>query len=324
MHKSFSKKTPAGYILTFLLLYIIFLLVLNPDKYIQSVYNGLILFAVNVLPALFPFFFLTKLLTYAGNVEWLTNIMRKPVKKLFKMPPQFSYIFFISILSGYPVGAKLVSETTQGDKNSLTRLAAVCSTSGPVFITGTVGFSMLRDKNAGFILYAAHIISVLIFALFSGLFIKNTNAAVYQKNTELSGNALSESVYGSVISILIVGGFVSLFYMFIDMLLNTAGGIVNLTYITGSFIPFDTVKGLITGIIEVTRGCRDISTVGAPLNIKMCLCCFLITFGGFCVMLQGFTFLGNSISRRKFILYKFIQGLIALLICFILCLIFKI
>jgi sporulation integral membrane protein YlbJ len=250
--------------------------------------------------------------------------MRKPVKKLFKMPPQFSYIFFMSILSGYPVGAKLVSETTRADKNSLTRLAAACSTSGPVFITGTVGFSMLKDKNAGFILYAAHIISVLLFALFSGLFIKDANAAVHEKNTELSSNSLSESVYGSVISILIVGGFISLFYMFIDILLNTAGVIISLTDITGSSLPFDTIKGLITGIMEVTRGCRDISAAGASLNIKMCLCCFLITFGGLCVMLQSFTFLGKSISRPKFVLYKFVQGLIAVLICFLLCLIFKI
>jgi hypothetical protein len=57
MDKSFSKKAVYGYIISFFLLYVIFLLVLNPEKYINSVYRGMLMFALNVLPALFPFFF---------------------------------------------------------------------------------------------------------------------------------------------------------------------------------------------------------------------------------------------------------------------------
>lgn len=328
MYISFYKKNTLKYIITFLLLYVIFLFVFNPDKYITSVYNGFIMFAVNVLPALFPFFFLTKLLTYTGNVSFITDIMKKPVNKLFKLPAHFSYIFFMSILSGYPVGAKLVSETTQGNKSAVTRLAAVCSTSGPVFIIGTIGFAMLGNKLAGFIIYASHIISVLIFAAISGLFCKNNNTTYKQPPAALSEKALSDSVYGSIMSILTVGGFIALFYMFIDMLGSFIlyGGIENLISqgFTAIGLPNKLGSGLLSGLIEATRGCNEISLSSAPITATLCLMSFLITFGGMCIMLQSFAFLGKKISYIKFIMYKFIQGLIAAGLCIIICAIFSI
>jgi len=303
------------------------LLVFNPEKYILSVYNGFLMFALNVLPALFPFFFLTKLLTSIGTVNSITSFMKKPVKKILKMPSCFSYIFFLSILSGYPVGAKLVSEVAQGDKHSVTRLAAVCSTSGPVFIVGTVGFSMLGCKNAGFVLYSAHICAVVLFALISALFVKNKNEISYNPPVP-NDKALSESIYNSVISILIVGGFIALFYMFIDML-----GSMFIYGLADSFfsklfmlagLPEELCKGFLNGITEITRGCNDISKATAPLNFKLCFCAFIVTFGGLCITMQSLAFLKGKILIKRYLVYKFIQSVMAAVICFIMCIIFNI
>lgn len=331
MNKSLYKTDLKSRFITILLLFIIAMFLINPEKYTSSVYNGMLLFVVNVLPALFPFFFLTKLLTSVGNVGSMTAFMQKPVKKILKMPPQFTYIFFMSILSGYPIGAKLVSEisTKNSNKTSVTRLASVCSTSGPIFIIGTIGFSMLNNKNAGFILYASHILAVLLFAFISGFFFKKNEVSFSTLKTDVCNDKiLSESIYSSVISIMMVGGFISVFYMFIDML----GSMVLFSFtqnllshiFTAINLPSDISQGFLNGFVEITRGCRDISFSSAPLNIKLCFCAFMVTFSGLCIFMQTFAFLSGKIKYLLFIAFKFIQSVSAALICFLLCLVFNI
>ena len=43
--------------------FMIILVLLDPDTYVQSAYTGLLLFGTKVAPALFPFFFFTGILT---------------------------------------------------------------------------------------------------------------------------------------------------------------------------------------------------------------------------------------------------------------------
>ncbi|MDD4003441.1 MAG: hypothetical protein PHE12_04515, partial [Clostridia bacterium] len=217
-----NKKSDKSLIITLIIMVIIIMFIINPQKYSKSVLNGITLFALNVLPSLLPFFFLTKLLTSLVNIDLLTHFLRRPLKKVFKLPPQFAYIMFISMISGYPIGANLVGElcARDKDKNRVTRLAAVSSTSGIIFVTGTIGGAMLGNKNAALLLYAAHISAALLFAFISGLFVKNKN--IYYGNgnfnNNFSDNALSQSVYSAVVSVLSVGVLIAVFYMLTDML----------------------------------------------------------------------------------------------------------
>ena len=314
-----------GFVLTLLLLYVIAAFALFPERYLSSVKNGLYLFSSCVLPVLFPFFFLTKLLTSVGNVGFIANIFRKPCQKFFKMPPVFSYVFFMSALSGYPVGAKLTSELlTQGDKAANTRLAAICSTSGPVFILSTVGFSMLGEKGAGLLILCSHLLAVLTFALASAPFSKRLPpAALDYVPSKASDHALSESVYSSVISILMVGGFITLFYTFTDMIASTfllkLPGALLFEAISALNLPADLFRGVFSGMVEMTRGCREISSSLVPFYLKVCCCAFSVTFGGACVILQSFAFLSGKIRCGLFILYKLLKAALSFIICLGLC-----
>ncbi len=330
--KTYIKKTGGfkGFALTLLLLYIIAAFALFPERYLNSVKNGLYLFSTCVLPALFPFFFLTKLLTAAGNVSFISNLFKKPCRKLFKMPPVFSYVFFMSALSGYPVGAKLSSELMpDGDRTANTRLAAICSTSGPVFILGTVGFSMLGGKGAGLLILCSHLLAVLTFALANAPFVKRAEPAASDYVPQnASDNVLSESVYSSVISILMVGGFITLFYTFIDMLASTflfkLSGALFFDALSALNLPADLFRRVFSGLMEMTRGCREIADSLVPFYLKVCCCAFTVTFGGACVMLQSFAFLSGKIRCGLFILYKLLQAALSFIICLCLCGLFNI
>ena len=91
-------------------LIIILFLIINPNKYINSAFNGILIWAKAVLPSLFPFFFLTKLLTELGGIKILANSLQKFMQKCFHVNGIGSYVFLTSIMSGYPVGAKITSE----------------------------------------------------------------------------------------------------------------------------------------------------------------------------------------------------------------------
>lgn len=75
-----------------------------------------------------------------------------------------AYAFIMGIISGYPVGAKIVTEFRKnGDcsKAEAERLLAFTNNSGPLFIIGTIGISMFGDTlirattfyNSSFSLY---------------------------------------------------------------------------------------------------------------------------------------------------------------------------
>ena len=70
----------------------------------------------------------------------------------------------MGIISGYPVGAKVVCNLYDNkicSKSEAERLIAFTSNSGPIFILGSVGISLLGNAQIGKILLIAHILSSL-------------------------------------------------------------------------------------------------------------------------------------------------------------------
>lgn len=286
-------------VLSVLVLIAIVLLIINPQNNMNACLTGIQVWATSVLPALFPFFFFTKMLTELGFVEKLSSGIAPITKKLFHTPGISGYIYLMSILSGYPVGAKLTADFYE--KNLISygqarRIITFTSTSGPLFIIGTVGIGMFVNKTVGFIILISHFLG----AILNGLVYRNVG---YKKEKETPikllssppNNMLEECMLGSIKSIFIVGGYVAIFFMVITMLnsyyiLTPFNKLLEI--ITFHQIPSGAIQGFTNGIIELTRGCLDLSKV-ANGNLKMLtiLASALVSFGGFSIHAQAFTFL---------------------------------
>ncbi len=289
-----------------IILLLIFVIILNPKAYISSTANGIAVWATVVLPSLLPFFFLTKLLINFKMVYRVSGFFSFITKKFYNCPSISSYIFFMSVISGYPVGAKLISEFHKNgsiDDGEAHRLISFCSTSGPMFIIGSIGASLFLDKTAGIIIFISHILSSLL------------NGIIYRKYKFTKGNlalpkiksdevVLSECMYNTIISVLTVGGFIAISFTAIEIMLN-----LNL------FKPFEFIvdfllkpfnlsvgKELFTGIIEVTRGCVDIANLGLKPALFIPIVTGLVSFGGLSIHLQSYTFLQDCKIKYKFFL----------------------
>jgi sporulation integral membrane protein YlbJ len=320
------KKT--YFFITIFIFFIIFAIIISPQNYIAAFSQGLNTWAKILLPTIFPLIFFTKLLTDLGSLNAVSNKMGF-TQKLWRAPPISAYAFMVSILSGYPVGAKVVSDLYSDgfiSKHDAIKMCTFTSNSGPMFIYGSVGVGMLFSQTVGLIMLISHILS----AVLNGIFYRNYKP-FNQSETSFSLNikpqfSLSSSMTDSILSILLIGGFVSIFFVVIE-LINQIGLFIPLSSFLSGIFNCDSqiFMGLFNGIIEMTHGCLDITSLNLPLGITAVVCTGLITFGGIATMLQAFAFLQKiGISFRFFLTQKITQTIFACMICALLVLVLQI
>jgi len=323
-------KDKNGILLGCVAIFVMVMLAINPDKYMQSCLNGINIWGISVLPALFPFFFFSGLLTKLQVLDLLDNKLSKIMQKTFHTSGSSGIIYLISIISGYPVGAKMTSDLYQKGvftTNEVVRINAFASTSGPLFIIGAVGVGMLCNHALGVILLVAHLLGALLNGLLYRNYHYDKTKCINIQNTQSLNTSISSTLYDSIISILVVGGYIVIANILIDMLatigvidifanfINTIAKCFGFNYNLGT--------GISSGIFEITRGCKELSSASLPTHTVAPLICGLISWGGISIHLQALTFLQKcNIKASFYMLQKFTQALISTIICWILCIIF--
>ena len=313
------KKIPLNIILSLLILAVIILFVMRPKVGMQACFDGVSVWAKSLLPALFPFFILTGLLTHLGVVEKLSKKISKLTSVVFGCSGVSSYVYLMSILSGYPVGAKITADlylnNTITSKEAI-KITTFTSTSGPLFIIGTVGIAMFNSFYLGLIVLIAHFVG----AILNGVLFRSYKISEQDNfNVQTMDLNLEDIMLSSIKSILIIGGYVAIFFVLIAIIesyhifdplvwgLSKILGLCGLNNISASAI--------ISGVLEVTKGCLVLSTAKLPLKVSAIIATFLISFGGLCIHAQAFTFLRKfGMKYRLFVLIKLCHALLASLV----------
>lgn len=314
------------YFLSFLIIAFIVLFVIDPKNNIDATLNGIIVWGTSLLPALFPFFFFTKILTELGFVEKISRYLAPITNKLYNTPGISAYVYVMSILSGYPVGAKITSDLYENKLISYgqaCRITTFTSTSGPLFIIGTVGIGMFLNKYIGLAILISHFIGALI----NGLFYRNyyvkkekQSSPVFNLNSAPKENMLEVAMYNSIKSILIIGGYIALFFMIITML-NNFNLLSGINYILAQLLnlfhlPAQIAPSISNGLIEITKGCLDLSLISTQPKVSAVIATFIISFGGFSIHMQALTFLKKfKINVGFYLLQKTTHAIISTLLC---------
>ena len=313
-------------VILLLLVTALVLLISNPEKYIQSINSGISLFFYSVFPSLLPFLFLSRLIDGLGGFKRLDKFMSGFITKIYHCPTSVSYPFIMSMISGYPIGAKIIGEMKKdGTLSMVDARRAIClsSTSGPIFVIGSVGANMLQNSKLGFFIFLSHIIGSLLTAFLFTRTKNNTPEKIeYSPHQDKpSSSLLSYSTSSTISSILTVAVYVAIFYMFIDMAYSVGFLKVGSSFIEKLLTLFGLdgrlAFGLSSGLIEMTRGCKEIAMVANDFASLVC-CTGLISFGGVSIILQSLTFLsGTNIKASFFILFKIVQAVISSLVAIV-------
>lgn len=290
-------------LLTFLVVYFLICMIYEPAHFISKALEGISAWAFNVLPSVLPFMFFTKVLSALDVMPTLTRPLSPISTKLFKTPPVSIYAFIMAILSGYPVGSKMVADLyLQGKitKEDAFKMSSFCSTSGPMFIVGAVGIGMFKSSKIGYILFLSHIVGAIINGLiFRNYRLKNSEKDIeenLQISTENKKMDIAEIVLNSTLSILSVGCIITIFFIVIECFSPIL-----------SLLP-QNIAYFFEGIIEITKGCIDLATLQNKF-LAVSLCSFVISFGGISTLLQSLTMLSKlKMPVKLFTLQKFLHA----------------
>lgn len=328
--KMFVLKAKTLIIPISICLFTLFLIVFSNDN-LSAAKKGLSLWANSVVPSLLPFFIATELLGYTNIIPMFGKLLNKFMRPLFNVPGEGAFPFIMGIISGYPVGAKIVSDfKKQGLCTNIEaeRLIAFTNNSGPLFIVGTVGIGLFKDTKTGILLLITHILACITVGILfrwwksgrnkrSCLFSETSCKSPSRISLSNLGEILANSIMNSISTIFLIGGFVVLFSVVISILNNS--GILNL--FVNLISPLSNVfgisdkylKGIITGLIELTNGVCDIALIANKnISSNIIICAFLLGFGGISVALQVLSITSkNNISIKPYLIGKFLQGTFA-------------
>ena len=289
--------------------------------------EGINLWIALILPAMLPYFFITAMLSSLSITGKLVGKFSPLTNRLFNTSGACGYAFFMSLIAGYPIGAKIVCDLKEKgaiNESEGVRASTFCSTSSPMFLINSVGAIMFNNSAFGLILFASNVVSAIII----GIIFSNYNKGQKPNNSAFISsqkidNILYESAYSAVISVLVVGTIITVFYILSSLLFkfNILSPIINfLALITGDF---GTAKALTFGLIESTSGLKILSTLSIT-RLTLPLCAFICGFGGLSVIMQSVAYLKKAkIKTAPFIKAKLLCAVINFVFTYIICLIFQ-
>ena len=278
------------------------------SAFIASGRRGLLLFANNVLPVLFPFFFVTSLFLELDFFGAIARPFRKVMKGVFGVSGEAAPVAVLSFIGGYPTGARMLAELYnrgQLSRSDAVRAATFTSTCSPIFIIATVGTVFLKSTSLGVLIFAAHLVGAAI----NGLFYRGVRFREYKMQSakcEIRGkqpisDCVANALDSAVRNIFAVGGLIVIFFIAAQ--------------------PFGVV---ITSVLEVTSGthaiAEELAAGGRLASIwAAVLPCAAVSFGGLCVAMQGFVFLrAFKMPFWFYLLYKTTHAVIAVGLCAVL------
>lgn len=325
--KKFFRLIPA-----LLIAALMAIILLKPETYVSSAAEGLKLWALVVVPSLLPFFFFTTMLSKIGVTKRIAKVYDKPCRKLFGTNGISAYVFLMSVLSGYPVGAKIIGDLGENGLISdveATKMSTFCSTSGPLFIIGSIGVGMFGSVKTGRAIFLSHILSAILTGLVFRFYgskkhisskVSPPDSVIRSRNEEKSANILYDCAYSSVISLAVVGGFICVFYLVADVFQNF-NLLFPLVFLINSVVKnADVSSAFCYGLIECTRGCKMLSICRLS-TYSPAFASAIISFGGLSVIVQSICFLKKAKAKTSvFLLAKLVQTILAFAACMLFCL----
>lgn len=333
------KKLITFFIPKLFICLIILGIILAPKCAINAAKEGISIWINILMPSLLPFIIGANLIVSLKIVDIFGILINPLTQKLFNVSGRSGIIFAISMVSGYPVGSKFASELRLENKISkyeAQRLVSFCSTSGPLFIIGSVGTGMIKNPHIGYIMLLCHYLASLAVGLIFRNYgkeknIKTNNSILKDINKVIYDNSTSEnffvlfgkSVVNGVNTLLAIGGFIIIFSVFFEILqffkIIDFISYFFCIFLSSFNITPDIISAFISGLFEMTIGCNNLSQLNnISYNLLIPLCSFLVAFSGLSILAQCSSFIAKTdINVNLYIFSKFLHGIFSALFTYI-------
>ena len=282
-----------------------------PSVTSMGAFEGLKISSNIIIPALFPFTVMSLFLVKSGGLFIIGQKANPLTQKLLGIGGTEFAVMIISLLGGYPVGAKTISElksTNQIDCFCAKNLLKYCANPSPAFFINIVGINILGSKTAGIILLVSNAAACIglniINFKFAGL--QKQSAKNEYKKTPLSA-AFVESVTEGAKIIIGISAFVVLFS--------------SIAAVAKNIIENNILYSLLCPFLEISFGITEVANVGIPPAFYS----FLLCFGGLSTICQIKQASGEiKVGLGFIILHRIVHGITATAVAFLLFKIFPV
>ena len=262
-----------------------------------------------IIPSLFAVMALSQLLI-SGRGAKVLAIPFYPVRKLIlPLDSELFTLFIISVLSGYPVGLRLISQLyRQGriDKSSAENMCCFCYCGGPAFYCGAVGRGVFGDSDVGWLIFVSIFLSdLLVGAVMTRLhpFKVRSCASSSVPGAEALTDAVTDTgraLFGVCMMIMFCSAL---------MAVPEAAGVFDLIH---SYFNIN------HNTLTLIKACFEISFLtqlrGTPYGLlpEITAVC---TMGGGCIILQLIALKDRELSLKKFLLTRLPAAIISAVFC---------
>ena len=277
-----------------LILLFICCMLLKPQVCKEGVIRGILLCGRVIIPSIFPFTMCVLFILKSGVLRKFC-FLNPVTQRAFGLSFECFVIFLLSLIGGFPIGAKLLNESVsikKTDQKTAQIMLCYCVNAGPAFVIFAIG-TFLGSVKLGYVLFFSGTAASLIIAFALRRLLKNEGQV---QPTVLMVNAADnfvQSTAQAAEAVMNICGFVILF-----------SGINS--YINLLSTQFTTMK-YISLLLEITNA--------VTLTENVYIIAFLLGFGGVSVWCQIFSVSKDiQINYIKFIFFRVLHGIL----CFIL------
>ena len=273
------------------------MLILDGRTAAAGVREGIDLCVQTLVPALFPFFVLSALLT--GTLIGRPIPMLRPLGRLCGIPTGAEFLLAAGFLGGYPVGAQNVGQACREgclSESEAERLLALCNNAGPSVLFGMIA-PVFTERSAAWILWGLHILSALLTGMLTAEPVTHTAYLPDAKDI-----TFPEALTRAVRSIAMVCGWVLFFRMILEFLSRWVLWL----------LPTE-AQVLLCGMLELSNGCVRLSGVGLE-GLRFLLAGVMLALGGACVTMQTAS-VAAGLSLRRYLSGKMLQSCISFWLC---------
>lgn len=281
--------------LPLIILIIIVVCIIYQNKAVTyNISDAITLWKNRIFPSLFPFMILSSLLVNYGFLNLTNKIIGPLMIKLFNLSKNTSYVFIMSLLSGFPSSSMYAKELYQNNiisKEETFKIVLFSHFSNPIFI-----FSMISKKPL-LVLGVHYLTNILIGVLIRDKNTKTINSNYQEMNSENFFIVFSKAIKKTIENLLFILGVIVFFFMLSTILNN----------------PFANI------LLELSQGLNFINIYFKDGKLIASLSAFLLSFGGFSVHMQTYGILAElDFPYLKYLKTRLFHALLSFILVYIL------
>ena len=297
------KKKYYYFLGAIILLFAYFGIFCFPTVMINTSINALLIFREKLFPSIFPFFVLSFLFINMGYPVILSKYFKKIMNCIFHLGENSSFILLMSMISGFPSGAKYIVKDYEAgyiSKDEGNHLLVFTHFANPLFVLGTCGL-LLENKGLAYKIFIIQLLSNIVLGI---LLRPKVRKETVKKEVELPPTPnillfLPDAINEAMQVLIFMLGSITIFQFFTNCFL--------LFFNESNF-----TKVIFSGLMDLTTGISLVPTLDFPLKIKALIMLNFITFGSLSVHLQVINVIKKTdLSYYNFLIGRVLQSVIA-------------